>query len=285
MDSLPRTHLLALGWELALVVWDDFVVWIRTTSFLSHTHSVLFFSLSLKHLLFYRLQILQEPIPSHTASEYHSPFFLFSSSYQHTLPHFLKFTAPHFSSSKHFLQAGVPKPNNHCSRNQAQEPQNHGNSIPHFHSTSSFMHLPSTFSLFSSCSVQKWHQSFFCFLGLIQIFIFFEKGSGGPDDEDNRWPPWLKPLLKESFFVQCKLHADSHKSECNMYCLDCMNGALCSLCLAYHKDHRAIQVPIINSVSFFLSFWHISDPPLIVVKNYHFSFCGRVRFLLFLELC
>ncbi|KAK7360811.1 hypothetical protein VNO77_02826 [Canavalia gladiata] len=67
-------------------------------------------------------------------------------------------------------------------------------------------------------------------------------GAGGPDDEDNRWPPWLKPLLKESFFVQCKLHADSHKSECNMYCLDCMNGALCSLCLAYHRDHRAIQI-------------------------------------------
>nr|KYP40056.1 hypothetical protein KK1_038614 [Cajanus cajan] len=69
-----------------------------------------------------------------------------------------------------------------------------------------------------------------------------ELGAGSPDDEDNRWPPWLKPLLKESFFVQCKLHADSHKSECNMYCLDCMNGALCSLCLAYHKDHRAIQI-------------------------------------------
>ncbi|KAJ0110515.1 hypothetical protein Patl1_03512 [Pistacia atlantica] len=64
----------------------------------------------------------------------------------------------------------------------------------------------------------------------------------GPDEEDNRWPPWLKPLLRESFFVQCKLHADSHKSECNMYCLDCMNGAFCSLCLAYHKDHRVIQV-------------------------------------------
>ncbi|AES95844.1 PLATZ transcription factor family protein [Medicago truncatula] len=67
-------------------------------------------------------------------------------------------------------------------------------------------------------------------------------GAGGPDDDDNRWPPWLKPLLKEAFFVQCKIHADSHKSECNMYCLDCMNGPLCSLCLAYHKDHRYIQI-------------------------------------------
>ncbi|CAL0314154.1 unnamed protein product [Lupinus luteus] len=67
-------------------------------------------------------------------------------------------------------------------------------------------------------------------------------GAGGPDDDDNRWPPWLKPLLKETFFVQCKHHADSHKSECNMYCLDCMNGALCSLCLTHHKEHRAIQI-------------------------------------------
>ncbi|OVA02932.1 Protein of unknown function DUF597 [Macleaya cordata] len=67
-------------------------------------------------------------------------------------------------------------------------------------------------------------------------------GAGCPEDDDNRWPLWLRPLLETSFFVQCKFHADSHKSECNMYCLDCMNGALCSLCLAYHKDHRAIQI-------------------------------------------
>ncbi|KAJ4720926.1 PLATZ transcription factor family protein [Melia azedarach] len=75
-------------------------------------------------------------------------------------------------------------------------------------------------------------------------------GGGGPGDDDdeeedkedmNKWPRWLRPLLKTSFFVQCKLHADAHKSECNMYCLDCMNGALCSLCLSFHKDHRAIQ--------------------------------------------
>ncbi|KAJ1272541.1 hypothetical protein BS78_06G209900 [Paspalum vaginatum] len=60
--------------------------------------------------------------------------------------------------------------------------------------------------------------------------------------ENQRWPPWLKPLLGTSFFGQCKLHADAHKSECNMYCLDCMNGALCSQCLAYHRDHHAIQI-------------------------------------------
>lgn len=72
-------------------------------------------------------------------------------------------------------------------------------------------------------------------------------GAGGPvdeegEEEESKWPPWLRPLLQTSFFVQCKLHADSHRSECNMYCLDCMNGALCSLCLNFHKDHRAIQI-------------------------------------------
>ncbi|XP_044497982.1 protein RGF1 INDUCIBLE TRANSCRIPTION FACTOR 1-like [Mangifera indica] len=72
-------------------------------------------------------------------------------------------------------------------------------------------------------------------------------GGGGPDDLDEddeniQWPTWVRPLLQTSFFVQCKLHADAHKSECNMYCLDCMNGALCSLCLAFHKDHRPIQI-------------------------------------------
>jgi hypothetical protein len=69
-------------------------------------------------------------------------------------------------------------------------------------------------------------------------------GGGEYDDEveNQRWPPWLKPLLSTSFFGQCRVHADAHKSECNMYCLDCMNGALCSLCLAHHREHHAIQI-------------------------------------------
>ncbi|XP_022882158.1 uncharacterized protein LOC111399146 [Olea europaea var. sylvestris] len=65
---------------------------------------------------------------------------------------------------------------------------------------------------------------------------------GGDEENESKWPLWLRPLLQTTFFNQCKLHASSHKSECNMYCLDCINGPLCSLCLNLHKDHRAIQI-------------------------------------------
>ncbi|KAG6507731.1 uncharacterized protein LOC121981315 [Zingiber officinale] len=68
-----------------------------------------------------------------------------------------------------------------------------------------------------------------------------EQGGGGR--EEHRWPPWLRPLLSTSFFVQCKKHAvHSHRSECNMYCLDCTDGALCSVCVLAHRDHHAIQI-------------------------------------------
>ncbi|KAH9302766.1 hypothetical protein KI387_014349, partial [Taxus chinensis] len=55
-------------------------------------------------------------------------------------------------------------------------------------------------------------------------------------------PPWLRPLLETSFFVPCKVHGDSSKSECNMYCLDCMGRALCSYCLGHHRDHFIVQI-------------------------------------------
>ncbi|XP_072971897.1 protein RGF1 INDUCIBLE TRANSCRIPTION FACTOR 1-like isoform X2 [Typha angustifolia] len=56
------------------------------------------------------------------------------------------------------------------------------------------------------------------------------------------WPSWLYSLLSTSFFHPCKSHLDSSKNECNMYCLDCTNGAICSSCLVYHHDHRTIQI-------------------------------------------
>ncbi|CAI8589444.1 unnamed protein product [Vicia faba] len=65
---------------------------------------------------------------------------------------------------------------------------------------------------------------------------------GSLNEEEIKWPAWLQPLLQTRFFVQCKVHANSNKSECNMYCLDCMNGAICSTCLASHKEHKVIQI-------------------------------------------
>ncbi|XP_010266307.1 PREDICTED: uncharacterized protein LOC104603844 [Nelumbo nucifera] len=63
-----------------------------------------------------------------------------------------------------------------------------------------------------------------------------------PMDDDDLGPPWLKPMLKASYFVPCLIHRDSNKSECNLYCLDCMGYAICSYCLVHHKDHRVVQI-------------------------------------------
>ncbi|KAJ4966941.1 hypothetical protein NE237_018790 [Protea cynaroides] len=59
---------------------------------------------------------------------------------------------------------------------------------------------------------------------------------------DDLIPMWLKPMLKANYFIPCRIHGDSSKSECNMYCLDCMGNALCSYCLINHRDHRVVQI-------------------------------------------
>lgn len=55
-------------------------------------------------------------------------------------------------------------------------------------------------------------------------------------------PPWLKPMLRGEYFMPCAIHVDSNKSECNLFCLDCMGNALCSYCSLHHKDHRLVQI-------------------------------------------
>ncbi|XP_021761095.1 uncharacterized protein LOC110725935 [Chenopodium quinoa] len=61
--------------------------------------------------------------------------------------------------------------------------------------------------------------------------------------ESETGPPWMMPMLKGQYFVTCSLHAYSKRSECNMFCLDCMGDAFCLNCLYFHnQDHRIIQV-------------------------------------------
>lgn len=56
-------------------------------------------------------------------------------------------------------------------------------------------------------------------------------------------PTWLKPLLETCFFASCPTHAlVSHKSECNLFCLQCMGDGMCASCLPAHKDHHVVQV-------------------------------------------
>ncbi|KAH7438852.1 hypothetical protein KP509_04G033700 [Ceratopteris richardii] len=55
-------------------------------------------------------------------------------------------------------------------------------------------------------------------------------------------PAWLLHLLRTTFFSTCSIHADSNKSECNQYCLDCMGAAFCPSCMVSHKEHHVIQI-------------------------------------------
>ncbi|KAJ7533120.1 hypothetical protein O6H91_13G034000 [Diphasiastrum complanatum] len=55
-------------------------------------------------------------------------------------------------------------------------------------------------------------------------------------------PRWLKPLLKTNFFASCVTHGDSSKSECNLYCLDCVGEALCTFCTIGHRSHNIVQI-------------------------------------------
>ncbi|RZB80953.1 Cytochrome P450 87A3 [Glycine soja] len=101
----------------------------------------------------------------------------------------------------------------------------------------------------------------------------------GKNEEENKWPPGLGHFSKQAFFVQC---TDFYKSECNMYCLDCMNGALYSACLACHKEHKAIQV----NFSFPSFFYTFSDPEkmgfqgveLQGASKHFMAFGGGMRF-------
>ncbi|KAL5709703.1 hypothetical protein ACHQM5_020361 [Ranunculus cassubicifolius] len=56
-------------------------------------------------------------------------------------------------------------------------------------------------------------------------------------------PPWLEPLLSTAFFSVCTTHGDAARSECNMFCLDCIGESFCFYCRSSrHKDHQVIQI-------------------------------------------
>lgn len=55
-------------------------------------------------------------------------------------------------------------------------------------------------------------------------------------------PTWLMAMLKGNYFVSCCVHGGLNKSECNMFCLDCMGDAFCPYCLSRHSDHRVLQI-------------------------------------------
>ncbi|KAL5557638.1 hypothetical protein UlMin_033849 [Ulmus minor] len=68
-------------------------------------------------------------------------------------------------------------------------------------------------------------------------------GRMGKEQYDEMVPAWLIPMLKATYFGSCSFHQGvSNKTECNLFCLDCMGHALCSSCLIHHKNHRVVQI-------------------------------------------
>ncbi|KAG0455715.1 hypothetical protein HPP92_023503 [Vanilla planifolia] len=63
-----------------------------------------------------------------------------------------------------------------------------------------------------------------------------------PMEKEDLVPPWLMPLLRASFFIPCAVHISGNKSECNLYCLDCICRPLCSSCLPCHAGHHIVQI-------------------------------------------
>ena len=126
--------------------------------------------------------------------------------------------------------------------------------LPHTHTrTHTLTHTEATLSATLSLShthtlslflfVLLTHALSFCSVSLSPNRVAMKNQETG-DEENNRWPPWLKALLGESFFEKCNLHRVCRlKSGCNRYCLDCMDGALCSISIKDHEDHRIVQVP------------------------------------------
>ncbi|KAM5584306.1 protein RGF1 INDUCIBLE TRANSCRIPTION FACTOR 1 [Rosa sericea] len=76
----------------------------------------------------------------------------------------------------------------------------------------------------------------------MNFFVTF-LGSNLKQEEEMLVPSWLESLLSTAFFSICPAHRDAPRSECNMYCLDCHNGAFCFYCRSSrHKDHQVIQI-------------------------------------------
>ncbi|KAH7445448.1 hypothetical protein KP509_01G009800 [Ceratopteris richardii] len=63
-----------------------------------------------------------------------------------------------------------------------------------------------------------------------------------PSTKSREGPPWLEKFLNCTYFGPCEKH-QFHKNEKNHFCIDCMDGPLCSHGLiSSHGNHRTLQV-------------------------------------------